>query len=239
MRTAICVFNPDSDSSDDKGLLKKENEFEEQAWRVPKHQRQRVWGKYLAFHAQWQLAFSKYLQFLSIAILSDSFTTPRHLVACFHSVSDHYHRPSCDHGPKSTTFQHLHNKWVLGVLLSFPQSTNRLTVFELVSAYGNIGLSIGLPNANYSTCGAFHPLSKVILCLVMIRGQQQGLPVAIDHAVMLPREFQKELSNKLKEFEMAESAQTTINLGWYLREPPMEESFAWESLHQPEMMNRL
>ena len=85
-------------------------------------------------------------------------------------------------------------------------------MFELVSAYGNIGLSIGLPNANYSTCGAFHPLSKVVLCLVMIRGRQRGLPVAIDRAVMLPREFQRELSKELKEFEMAESVQAATNL---------------------------
>ena len=57
---AIGVFNSDSDSSDDESLSKKEKEFEEQARRVPKHQRQRVWGKYLAFHARRQLAFGKY-----------------------------------------------------------------------------------------------------------------------------------------------------------------------------------
>lgn len=57
---AIGVFASDSDSSDDESLLKKEKEFEEQARRVPKHQRQRVWGKYLAFHARRQLAFGKH-----------------------------------------------------------------------------------------------------------------------------------------------------------------------------------
>jgi len=57
---AIGVFDSDSDSSDDESLSKKEKEFEEQARRVPKHQRQRVWGKYLAFHARRQLAFGKY-----------------------------------------------------------------------------------------------------------------------------------------------------------------------------------
>ena len=55
---AIGVFDSDSDSSDDESL--KEKEFEEQVRRVPKHQRQRVWGKYLAFHARRQLAFGKY-----------------------------------------------------------------------------------------------------------------------------------------------------------------------------------
>lgn len=98
-------------------------------------------------------------------------------------------------------------------------------MFELVSAYGNIGLSIGLPNANYSTCGAFHPLSKVIVCLVMIRGRQRGLPVAIDRAVMLPREFQRELSKELKEFEMAEGDQTITNLDVIPEGTPNEEEF--------------
>ncbi|KAF9268582.1 TrkH-domain-containing protein [Marasmius fiardii PR-910] len=64
-------------------------------------------------------------------------------------------------------------------------------VFEVVSAYGTVGLSLGLPTANYSFCGAFRPLSKLIVCLVMLRGRHRGLPVAIDRAVMLPQEFQK------------------------------------------------
>jgi len=40
--------------------------------------------------------------------------------------------------------------------------------------------------ANYSLSGVFHPLSKLIVCLVMLRGRHRGLPVAIDRAVMLP-----------------------------------------------------
>ncbi|KAH9944580.1 TrkH-domain-containing protein [Amylocystis lapponica] len=63
-------------------------------------------------------------------------------------------------------------------------------LFELVSAYGTVGLSLGLPYANYSFSGALRPLSKLILCAVMLRGRHRGLPVAIDRAVMLPWEFQ-------------------------------------------------
>ena len=37
-----------------------------------------------------------------------------------------------------------------------------------------------------------HTLSKLIICLVMLRGRHRGLPVAIDRAVMLPSEFTKE-----------------------------------------------
>ncbi|KAI0090704.1 cation transport protein-domain-containing protein [Irpex rosettiformis] len=62
-------------------------------------------------------------------------------------------------------------------------------LFELVSAYGSVGLSLGVPYANYSFSGALKPLSKLIVCLVMLRGRHRGLPVAIDRAVILPFEF--------------------------------------------------
>ncbi|KZV88401.1 hypothetical protein EXIGLDRAFT_839267 [Exidia glandulosa HHB12029] len=65
-------------------------------------------------------------------------------------------------------------------------------VFELVSAYGTVGLSLGTPNANYSFSGELKPLSKLIICAVMIRGRHRGLPVAIDRAVLLPSEFKKQ-----------------------------------------------
>ncbi|KAK7472408.1 hypothetical protein VKT23_000522 [Stygiomarasmius scandens] len=64
-------------------------------------------------------------------------------------------------------------------------------IFELVSAYGTVGLSLGLPTANYSFSGDLRPLSKLIICLVMLRGRHRGLPVAIDRAVMLPMEFER------------------------------------------------
>ncbi|KAI1761151.1 TrkH-domain-containing protein [Hypoxylon sp. FL1150] len=60
------------------------------------------------------------------------------------------------------------------------------TVFEVVSAYGCVGISIGLPTANYSFSGGLYPGSKLVLCAVMIRGRHRGLPVALDRAVRLP-----------------------------------------------------
>ncbi|GHJ86990.1 hypothetical protein NliqN6_3392 [Naganishia liquefaciens] len=62
-------------------------------------------------------------------------------------------------------------------------------IFELVSAYGTVGLSLGVAYDNFSLCGAFKPLSKVVIILVMIRGRHRGLPVAIDRAVMLPKDL--------------------------------------------------
>ncbi|KAL9598204.1 MAG: hypothetical protein Q9179_003996 [Wetmoreana sp. 5 TL-2023] len=59
-------------------------------------------------------------------------------------------------------------------------------IFEVISAYGTVGLSVGLPTQAYSFAGGWHVLSKLILCAVMIRGRHRGLPVAIDRAVLLP-----------------------------------------------------
>ncbi|KAI1173604.1 TrkH-domain-containing protein [Nemania sp. FL0916] len=59
-------------------------------------------------------------------------------------------------------------------------------IFEVVSAYGCVGISIGLPNQFYSLSGALYPGSKLVLCAVMLRGRHRGLPVALDRAVQLP-----------------------------------------------------
>jgi Trk-type K+ transport system membrane component len=59
-------------------------------------------------------------------------------------------------------------------------------IFEVVSAYGCVGISVGVPWAAYSFCGAWHTGSKLILCAVMLRGRHRGLPVAIDRAILLP-----------------------------------------------------
>lgn len=61
-------------------------------------------------------------------------------------------------------------------------------IFEVISAYGTVGLSVGLPTQAYSFAGDWHKLSKLILCAVMIRGRHRGLPVTIDRAVLLPGE---------------------------------------------------
>lgn len=61
-------------------------------------------------------------------------------------------------------------------------------IFEVISGYGCVGISVGLPDQNYSFCGGWYTISKLILIAVMLRGRHRGLPVAIDKAVMLPDE---------------------------------------------------
>lgn len=61
-------------------------------------------------------------------------------------------------------------------------------IFEVISAYGCVGISVGVPWNAYSFCGAWHTGSKLVLCAVMLRGRHRGLPVAIDRAILLPSE---------------------------------------------------
>lgn len=56
-------------------------------------------------------------------------------------------------------------------------------LFEVVSAYGNIGLSLGYPTANASFSGQFRPVSKLIIIAMQIRGRHRGLPYDLDRAV--------------------------------------------------------
>ncbi|KAH7127557.1 cation transport protein-domain-containing protein [Dactylonectria macrodidyma] len=61
-------------------------------------------------------------------------------------------------------------------------------LFEVVSAYGNVGLSLGYPGVSTSFCSQFSPFSKVVLCAMMLRGRHRGLPYALDRAIVLPNE---------------------------------------------------
>lgn len=62
-------------------------------------------------------------------------------------------------------------------------------MFELVSAFAGIGLSLGFPSNNYSLVGTMTKLSKLVIIIIMIRGRHRGLPVAVDRAVLLPNEL--------------------------------------------------
>lgn len=67
------------------------------------------------------------------------------------------------------------------------QSFNIFNVlFEIVSAYGTVGLSIGFPGVDYSFSGQFHTLSKLVIIALEIRGRHRGLPLKLDRAILLP-----------------------------------------------------
>ncbi|KAH7114074.1 potassium transporter [Dactylonectria macrodidyma] len=60
--------------------------------------------------------------------------------------------------------------------------------FEVVSAYGNVGLSLGYPTISASLSGKFSTFSKLVICAMMIRGRHRGLPYELDRAIVLPNE---------------------------------------------------
>ncbi|QDS68981.1 hypothetical protein FKW77_009036 [Venturia effusa] len=61
-------------------------------------------------------------------------------------------------------------------------------LFEIVSAYGTVGLSLGYPGINASFSAEFRTLSKLIIIAMMLRGRHRGLPYALDRAILLPSE---------------------------------------------------
>ena len=88
-------------------------------------------------------------------------------------------------------------------------------IFEVVSAYGNIGLSLGVPYNSYSFSGAWHVLSKLILLTVMLRGRHRILPMAVDRAILLPGQ---ELMEKLDKQSMKSSSQQWQKIEQRIRE---------------------
>ena len=56
-------------------------------------------------------------------------------------------------------------------------------LFEVISAYGTNGLSLGWPGKNYSLCGEWTTLSKIIICLIMLLGRHRTMPRKIDPAL--------------------------------------------------------
>jgi hypothetical protein len=69
-------------------------------------------------------------------------------------------------------------------------------LFEIVSAYGTVGLSQGFPNTNTSFSGEFKTLSKLIIIAMQIRGRHRGLPYALDRAILLPSESLHQKENE-------------------------------------------
>ena len=59
-------------------------------------------------------------------------------------------------------------------------------LFEIVSAYGTVGLSLGYPNIDASFSAEFKVISKLVIIAMQIRGRHRGLPYELDRAIMLP-----------------------------------------------------
>lgn len=71
---------------------------------------------------------------------------------------------------------------------SDPDFTPFAVLFEVVSAYGTVGLSLGYPTTNTSLSGKFSTVSKLVIIALLYRGRHRGLPYSVDRAIMLPSE---------------------------------------------------
>lgn len=61
-------------------------------------------------------------------------------------------------------------------------------LFEVVSAYGTVGMSLGYANGNESLCSQFSVIGKLVMMAMVIRGRHRGLPYGLDRAILLPSE---------------------------------------------------
>ncbi|KAI0383587.1 TrkH-domain-containing protein [Hypomontagnella monticulosa] len=129
--------------------------------------------------------------------------------ASVHSL--HNHPPT---GPPSLVSQQVrgqlsHDVWYIALalfLITLIETKHSLTdpatysvfniLFEIVSGYTTIGISIGLPDQSYSFSGGMYTGSKIIMILVMLRGRHRGLPVALDRAVRLPKKELAEIEEE-------------------------------------------
>lgn len=70
-------------------------------------------------------------------------------------------------------------------------------LFEVTSAYGTVGLSMGFPGTAMSLSAQFSVIGKLIIILLLYRGRHRALPYAIDRAIILP-------SKKLEQNDLAQ-----------------------------------
>jgi Trk-type K+ transport system membrane component len=76
-------------------------------------------------------------------------------------------------------------------------------LFEVISAYGTVGMSLGYPGVNASLCSQFSVVGKLVLIAMMIRGRHRGLPYGLDRAILLPSEALNEKEAADAEARMA------------------------------------
>lgn len=59
-------------------------------------------------------------------------------------------------------------------------------LFESISAYGTVGMSLGYSTINASLSAEFSDVGKLVIICLMIRGRHRGLPYGLDRAILLP-----------------------------------------------------
>ncbi|KAI1640917.1 cation transport protein-domain-containing protein [Biscogniauxia mediterranea] len=87
-------------------------------------------------------------------------------------------------------------------------------LFEIVSAYGTVGMSLGYPTVNASLSSQFTVIGKLVIIAMQIRGRHRGLPYGLDRAILLPSEHlnRKEAEDAEIRLQRRQSAVSVGNL---------------------------
>lgn len=59
-------------------------------------------------------------------------------------------------------------------ILAITPITIASVIYECVSAFGNVGATVGYPALNASQAQKYHPMSKLVLIILMYRGRHRG-----------------------------------------------------------------
>jgi hypothetical protein len=95
-----------------------------------------------------------------------------------------------------------------------PAFTLFSVLFEIVSAYGTVGLSLGYPSLNASFSAEFGVIAKLVIIAMQIRGRHRGLPYDLDRAILLPSEhLHKREAEEASLMMQRRGSGSTINLG--------------------------
>lgn len=104
-------------------------------------------------------------------------------------------------------------------------------LFEIVSAYGTVGLSLGYPNTNASFSSQFHVVSKLVIIAMQIRGRHRGLPYKLDRAILLPSEslHRKEAEDAARRLQRRNSNMSDLDMSGQglLRSPTSAPAGPW------------
>ncbi|KAI9047303.1 hypothetical protein LZ554_008751 [Drepanopeziza brunnea f. sp. 'monogermtubi'] len=91
-----------------------------------------------------------------------------------------------------------------------PAFTMFSVLFEIISAYGTVGLSLGYTNINASFSAEFGIIAKLVIIAMQIRGRHRGLPYELDRAILLPSEHlqKKEMDDAVRAMRRRSSLAT-------------------------------
>ncbi|KAK3956823.1 cation transport protein-domain-containing protein [Pseudoneurospora amorphoporcata] len=86
-------------------------------------------------------------------------------------------------------------------------------MFELISAYGTVGMSLGYSTGNASLSAIFSTAGKVFIIMTLIRGRHRGLPYGLDRAICLPKDLNSKSSSEDDRIERQGSHASAMSTG--------------------------